>query len=216
VALMIGLVALVGELPTLAQAEDAAANALGQLIGQGIEDRMAEPGTPLSVAARETARELLRGPLAEDYSRRPGGYCMRAPTDPVLRAIAHVGARMVELSYTVRDPVRALAEAARLFDGLGRYSPVDSAGPAAGSAGVNPGPAAGNAEAPAGATAGTPDGNAGAAGTPAGKARSTAGPTDGNAGAAAGTPAGKARSTAGPTDGMPAVGAGPAAVGAGR
>jgi hypothetical protein len=173
---MIGMGTAVDELPTLAQAEDAAANALGQLIVQGIESHIAEPETTFEVAGRETARDLLRGPLAEDYSRRHGGYCMRAPIDPVLRAISHVGAGMVELSYTVRDPARASAEAVRLFEELGRYSPVDSAGTPAGSAGVNPGPAAGNAGATAGtpvdqprSTAGTPAGNAGAAPVGAGR-----------------------------------------------
>jgi hypothetical protein len=43
---------------------------------------------------------------------------MRGPTDPVLRLIARVGAGLVELSYTVRDPARALGEAARLYGEL--------------------------------------------------------------------------------------------------
>jgi hypothetical protein len=113
----------VNELPTLRQAEDAAANALADLMCQGIESHTNDPRTTFEDAVRETARELLRGPLDEDHSRRWGGYCMRAPTDPVLGTIGHVGAALVELSYTVRDPARALAEAGRLFHKLDRYSP---------------------------------------------------------------------------------------------
>jgi hypothetical protein len=114
------------ELPTIEQAEDAAANALGRLICQGIAAHSAEPGSTGIDAVRETARDLLRGPLDEDYTRRPGGYCMRAPADPVLREIGRLGARLVELSYTVRDPARAVAEARWLFDDLGRV-PVSAA-----------------------------------------------------------------------------------------
>jgi hypothetical protein len=176
----------VDELPTPQQAEDAAANALGQLIVQGIESRMAEPGTTFDVAARATAHDLLRWPVDEDYSRRPGGYCMRAPIDPVLRAIAHVGAGMVELSYTVRDPARALAEAVRLFAELDRHTPAGNARSATGPA--------------AGASGGTPAGNAGYT---AGPTAGSAGPTAGSAGATAGTLAGNARSA----PGTPAVGA---------
>lgn len=116
------------ELPTLDQAEDSAANALADLICQGIESRTRDQRTTFEEAVRETARDLLRGPLDEDYSRLPGGYCMRAPADPVLREIGQVGARLVELSYTVRDPDRALAEAGRLVDELRRRSPIPQMG----------------------------------------------------------------------------------------
>ena len=82
----------------------------------GALDRL---GTVTDVPLEEemvlACRELLRGPLAEDGSREPGGYCMKAPTDPVLYELGRFGARLVELSYTVPDPLRAMDEAAELW-----------------------------------------------------------------------------------------------------
>lgn len=101
------------DLPTIDQAEDAAANALARLIWHGLDPRdlVAMPTRLPGVC-----RELLRGPLAEDYSRRPGGYCMRSPRDPTLRAIGRFGARVVELSYTSRDPARARLEVVEMWN----------------------------------------------------------------------------------------------------
>ena len=95
--------------PTVEQADDAAARALMRLIQAGYGRKL-----PLI----DICRELLRGPLTEDYSRKPGGYAMRGPVDPTLIEIARLGARLVELSYTVRDPVRALAEAREMVRGV--------------------------------------------------------------------------------------------------
>jgi hypothetical protein len=120
--------AAVSELPTLAQAEDAAANALADLILQGLESRRGRPGITLRDALREIARELLRGPVDEADRGQRGGYCMRAPADPVLGQIRHVGNRLVELSYTVHDPARALEEARRWFDELGGGSSFPQTG----------------------------------------------------------------------------------------
>jgi hypothetical protein len=114
------------DLPTLEQAEDAAARALAALILGGVRWRLADDhlttlreasNAAVECAVRDTCHELLRGPLAEDYSRQPGGYCMRAPTDPTLRAIGRLGARLVELSYT--SPAnKAAAEADELWAAL--------------------------------------------------------------------------------------------------
>lgn len=101
------------ELPTIDQAEDAAAEAMASLLWDAM-DACPPSGVPLLYACRE----LLRGPLAEDYSRRPGGYCLRAPRDPRLAALLHAGALIAELAYTVRDPERAIAEAAALIAAL--------------------------------------------------------------------------------------------------
>ncbi len=106
-------------LPTRQQAEDAGANALAALLRRGIERHLREPGATFDDALREAARDVLRGSLDEAIRGQRGGYCMRAPTDPVLYAIGRLGAALVELSYTVRNPARAVAEAARLF---GEYS----------------------------------------------------------------------------------------------
>jgi hypothetical protein len=112
-------------LGTPAQAEDAAANALARLFcvalarqipgnegGGGFPpDTFTSPGFTYIVAA---CRELLRGPLDQDWTYQAGGYCMRSPTDPTLRALSHFGASLVELAYTTR-PDRALAEADELW-----------------------------------------------------------------------------------------------------
>ena len=98
------------DIPTSAQAEDAAARALMRLIQAGLGQRK-----PLLMICRE----LLRGPLVEDLSRVPGGYAMKAPTDPTLIEIARVGARLVELSYDSPNAVaQALREARELVEGL--------------------------------------------------------------------------------------------------
>ena len=98
------------DIPTPEQAEDAAAKALMRLIQAGLGQRK-----PLITICRE----LLRGPLIEDLSRVPGGYAMRAPTDPRLIEIARIGARLVELSYTSPNAVtQALREAHELVDTL--------------------------------------------------------------------------------------------------
>jgi len=112
------------------QAEDAAASALATLVVVALlEDPKAEQLNDYGWRVRTLARELgtthrqimvracrllLRGPLDEDYSRRPGGYCMRAPADPALRELGRYGARLVELSYTARDASQALLEAGPL------------------------------------------------------------------------------------------------------
>jgi hypothetical protein len=142
----------VNELPTLQQANDAGVNALADLAWELLESHLAEPGVSFRDAVWETARDLLRGPVGEDYSRRPGGYYMRPPTHPVIVAIADVGVRLVEMSYGVRDPARALTEAQRLFAQLdGCVVAADAgrtAGPAVGvgatpaDAGQTTGPAA--------------------------------------------------------------------------
>ena len=98
------------DIPTPEQAEDAAAKALMRLIQAGLGQRK-----PLITICRE----LLRGPLIEDLSRVPGGYAMRAPTDPRLIEIARIGARLVELSYDSPNAVpQALQEAHDLIDAL--------------------------------------------------------------------------------------------------
>jgi hypothetical protein len=100
-------------LPTVGQAEDAAANALAGLIADALTDYPTEIVSPATL--RVICRDLLRGPVDEDYSRRPGGYCMRSPTDPTRRAIGHLGAQLVERSYMTTDPARALALARELW-----------------------------------------------------------------------------------------------------
>lgn len=107
------------DLPTLDQAEDAAANALARLILDGMDHR---GGTdrPLVETLRLVCRELLRGPLDEvggSMYRRPGGYCLKAPTDPALRALGVFGARVVEMSYTAH-PDEALDLATSLWEAL--------------------------------------------------------------------------------------------------
>lgn len=101
-------------IPTSAKAEDPAAVALMRLIQAGYGRRL---------ALIDICRELLRGPLAEvaepGAGRSLGGYCMRTPTDPTLREIARVGARLVELSYTSPNAVeQAKGEAVDLVRGL--------------------------------------------------------------------------------------------------
>lgn len=112
-------------LPTLEQAEDAAARALARLFCQALAEEVVGPGVfPFGADAAPgfeyivgACRALLRGPLAEDYSRRPGGYCLRSPADPTLRALGRLGARLVELSYTA--PARlAVSEADELWTRL--------------------------------------------------------------------------------------------------
>jgi hypothetical protein len=102
-------------LPSLEVAEDAAAFALAGLIRDGIRSWLPVAGYADLVVV---CRELLRGRLDEDYSRRPGGYCMKVPTDPTLRALGKFGARVVELSYTARDPIRAVREFEDLWSEL--------------------------------------------------------------------------------------------------
>jgi hypothetical protein len=97
------------DIPTSADAEDAAARALMRLIQSGLG-----AGKPLLTICRE----LLRGPLDEDGSRVPGGYCMKAPTEPELIEIGRIGARLVELSYTVGMVSRARREAREMVRGL--------------------------------------------------------------------------------------------------
>ena len=97
------------DIPTSAEADDAAARALMRILQAGLGQRR-----PLI----DICRELLRGPLLEDYSREPGGYCMRAPSDPTIHEIGRIGARLVELSYTVRDPANAQREARELVKPL--------------------------------------------------------------------------------------------------
>ena len=109
------------ELPTVDQAEDAAANAMARLLvettGRYFEHM---PDEQIADAIRLACRDLLRGPVDEDHSRQLGGYCMKAPTDPTLRALGVLGNRLVELSYTTRDPQKAMAEAASLWVALHR------------------------------------------------------------------------------------------------
>ena len=118
-------------IPTLAEAEDAAADGLADLLLRGLAAR----GRPQPAEARPAlvavARELLRGPLTEDCSRKLGGYCMKAPTHPTLRAIGWLGVKLVELSYTSRNPDRATAEARAAIDGLRRClgEPSQDSGP---------------------------------------------------------------------------------------
>ena len=100
------------ELLTPEEAEDAAAGALASLIYDGLRHWLPRAGRTALVAV---CREVLRGTLDEDYSRRPGGYCMKAPTDPTLRALGKFGARVVELSYTARDPARARLDLEELW-----------------------------------------------------------------------------------------------------
>jgi hypothetical protein len=112
---------------TVGQAEDAAATAMAHLLVEALAraadvsvlDLALDGGTFGIESLVWACRDLLRGPLAEDYSRRPGGYCMRAPTDPTLRALGVFGARVVELSYTARDPIKALAEIRTIWDAAG-------------------------------------------------------------------------------------------------
>jgi hypothetical protein len=117
--------------PTLVEAEDAAANALARLLFEGMEARvptdLIRPGGtpwreyrgPGRVALIDVCRELLRGTLEElddPNGRRPGGYCMRRPTDPRLVLMGTLGARLVELSYVRADrPVEAWDEAMHLI-----------------------------------------------------------------------------------------------------
>ena len=106
------------DLPTLEAAEDAAAAAMASLIGIALAGYEGEEVSRRALV--EVCRDLLRGPVAEDYSRELGGYCMKAPTDPTLRALGVLGNRLVELSYTARNPHKALAEAASLWVALHR------------------------------------------------------------------------------------------------
>ncbi len=111
-------------LPTLKQAEDAGAVALAQLFCEALARAAVGPGeyppgtfeSPGFAYIVAACRELLRGPLADDGSRRPGGYCIRAPTDPTLRALGILGARLVEISYVVRNVPRALDEVDALIE----------------------------------------------------------------------------------------------------
>ena len=99
------------DLLTVDQAEDAGATALAFLITEGLNQfrsRLPAGDRGRSVAFADltaVCRDLLRGPLAEDGSRRPGGYCMKARTDPTLRALGRFGATAVEISYTDRKSV---------------------------------------------------------------------------------------------------------------
>ena len=99
------------DIPTAEQAEDAAARALARLIQEGF--RRHHHLLPV-------CRELLRGPLVEDGSRVPGGYALKAPSDPTLREIGHIGAQLVELSYTVPNVERAAREARDLVGPLSK------------------------------------------------------------------------------------------------
>ena len=111
------------ELPTVDQAEDAAANALGRLMWDAMADRLPRLWleesewypAPTVEDFIAVCRALLRGPLAEDGTRRLGGYCMKAPRDPRLAALLHTGAQIAELAYTVNDPHRAYARALDLL-----------------------------------------------------------------------------------------------------
>jgi hypothetical protein len=97
-------------LPTPEECEDAAASALAALIEAGLAD---------GASLLSVCKLLLRGSVDEvgiwPNSRRCGAYCLRAPSDPVLRDLGHLGAALVELSYTVRDPARARTEARALM-----------------------------------------------------------------------------------------------------
>jgi hypothetical protein len=108
------------ELITNDQAEDAAATAMALLLEEVLTRRrpdrpaMEVYPAPLAIPWPDlvaACRVLLRGPVAEDLSRRPGGYCMRAPEDPQLYALGRLGAHLVELSYTSRNATRARVEA---------------------------------------------------------------------------------------------------------
>jgi hypothetical protein len=113
-------------LPTNDQAEDAAASAMAHLLVEALAraadvtvlDLALDGGTFGIEGLVVACRELLRGPVAEDYSRQPGGYCMRAPTHPTLQLIARTGARLVEISYTVPTAFRAMVEASDAFQDL--------------------------------------------------------------------------------------------------
>jgi hypothetical protein len=95
------------------QAEDAAAKALAKLLLEAMYRHPCSGSYLGPHALEEACRDVLRGQLAEDGTRQLGSYCMRAPADPRLAALLHAGAQIVELAYTVRDPVRAYAEACR-------------------------------------------------------------------------------------------------------
>jgi hypothetical protein len=110
-------------LPTVEQAEDAAASALARLIWDGLHRRGWDDRDGLFLSDFVTAcRELLRGPLADDGTRRPGGYCMKAPTDPTLWALGRFGAQLVEISYQVRNVPRALDEFEALLEEFRRVA----------------------------------------------------------------------------------------------
>jgi hypothetical protein len=104
-------------LKTLEQVDDAAANALAALIADcWPRDREGLPRLALTAALlRELlvpiSRGLLRGPLDQDWTYRPGGYCMKTPADPGLRALMRYGALLVELCYTARDAAEVIAQA---------------------------------------------------------------------------------------------------------
>ncbi len=112
------------ELLTVDQAEDAAANALADLLVQALERQDVcffdeldhDAGARIRDGVRAACRELLRGPLDEDYSRQLGGYCMKAPTDPTLRGLGHAGGLIVEMSYTSPKPSDAVARAIELIE----------------------------------------------------------------------------------------------------
>jgi hypothetical protein len=110
------------DIPTAEQAEDAAARALARLIQEGF--RRHRHLLPV-------CRELLRGPLTEDGTRALGGYVMRLPSDPVLVEIARIGARLVELSYTVPNVQRAAREAALLVEPISAHLSADRGSPSA-------------------------------------------------------------------------------------
>jgi len=117
------------ELPTVGQVEDAAASAMARLLWSALEARgwrddpdTQDIGTPVLEDFAGACRDLLRGPLAEDYSRELGGYCMKSPTDPTLRALGHLGARLVEISYQVRTVPHALDEVDALLEEFRRVA----------------------------------------------------------------------------------------------
>ena len=119
------------DLLTVDQAEDAAASAMASLLWMALQARgwidPESPGTDIHLHRDlvEACRTLLRGPVAEACGiDQPhlGGYCMKAPTDPTLRALGRLGAQIVELSYTVGDPVRAMADVAALFEEVQRVA----------------------------------------------------------------------------------------------
>jgi len=116
------------ELPTVDQAEDAAANALARLIWDGTRSRSRSPicaewadaGDPGRSNLVATCRELLRGPVVEvaipGVGHIAGNYWLKSPTDPTLWALARFGARVVEITYELQDrPAGALGEVADLW-----------------------------------------------------------------------------------------------------
>jgi hypothetical protein len=116
------------ELFTVDQAEDAAAVAMARLLEGALERQ----GPFFSVlpdldTLTVACRELLRGPVVEAFGiDQPhlGGYCMKAPTDPTLAALGHLGAQLVEISYQVRNVPRALDEVDALLEEFRRVALV--------------------------------------------------------------------------------------------